>query len=257
MSWNPELYLRHDDKRTRAAADLLARVPLNAPRRIMDLGCGPGNSTALLAARYPDADVTGLDNAPAMLEKAAALGLNATWVEADAGAYQPTADLDLLYSNATLHWLDDHAALFPRLLSGLSEGGVLAVQMPANFSAPSHRLLHELAHEPPYASWGAGLRPAQPVAPPEAYYDWLIPLSAALDIWTTQYAQIMASHDALFDWMAGTTMTPYTAVLPDPERRAFEATYRDRLSAAYPLRGDGQVLFPFQRLFIIATRNGA
>jgi trans-aconitate 2-methyltransferase len=156
MSWHPERYLAFDDYRTRPAADLLARVPLCAPERVVDLGCGPGNSTALLALRWPHADVVGIDSAAAMLAKAREGGIAARWLEADIASWTPEVPVDLLFSNAALQWLPDHQTLLPRLLSHLRPRGVLAIQMPRNFQAASHVTLRELAAEKPWAARLAG-----------------------------------------------------------------------------------------------------
>jgi trans-aconitate 2-methyltransferase len=145
MSWQPQRYLAFDDHRTRPGTDLLARVPLAAPERVVDLGCGPGNSTELLTARWPDATVVGVDNSPTMLAAARERRIGADWVEADIATWTPDTPVDLLFSNAVLQWLPDHATLLPRLLGLLRPGGVLAVQMPRNFEAPSHTTVHEIA----------------------------------------------------------------------------------------------------------------
>ena len=254
MSWDPERYLAFGDHRTRPAVDLLARVPLAAPVRVADLGCGPGNSTALLCARWPAADVLGLDNSPEMLAEARASGPPARWLEADITTWSPAADYDLLFSNAVLQWLPDHAILFPRLLEALPAGGVLAVQMPRNFAAPSHRLLREVADAGPWATrLAAGLLRA-PVAAPEWYYDLLAPGAAALDIWESEYLQVLEGDDPVLRWTRSTALRPVIAALAPDEQARFEADYAARLRVAYPRRPDGRTLFPFRRLFIVATR---
>jgi trans-aconitate 2-methyltransferase len=256
MSWSPERYLAFGDHRTRPAVDLLARVALAAPARVADLGCGPGNSTALLCARWPQAEVVGLDSSPEMLAKARASGLPARWLEADLAGWVPAGAFDLLYSNAALQWLPDHARLLPRLLDALPPGGVLAVQMPRNFDAPSHVLLREVADRGPWAARLASGLLRAPVAPPERYYDLLQPQAAALDIWESEYLQILEGDDPVLSWTRSTALRPVIAALDPDEQARFEADYAKRLRLAYPRRADGRTLFPFRRLFIVATRAG-
>jgi len=254
VSWNPERYLAFGDHRTRPAIDLLARVALETPARIADLGCGPGNSTALLCARWPAAEVLGIDNSAAMLAKARASGLPARWREADLAGWTPAAPCDLLYSNAVLQWLPDHATLLPRLFAALRPGGVLAVQMPRNFEAPSHVLLRAVADEGPWAPrLAAGLLRA-PVAEPAWYYDLLAPQAATLDIWESVYLHVLEGEDPVLDWTRATALRPVVAALDPAEQERFEEDYARRLRAAYPRRPDGRTLFPFRRLFIVATQ---
>ena len=254
FSWQPERYLQFDAERTRPAGDLLARVPLDAPSRVADLGCGPGNSTALLHARWPAADILGLDSSAAMVERARASGIQASWLQADLALWRPEPAFDLLYSNATLQWLPDHGTLFPRLLAGVAPGGCLALQMPKNFTAPSHRLLAETAADGPWAARLAGVLRANPVAEPEVYYDLLAGESARLDIWLTTYIHVLEGDDPVYDWMSGTALLPVLDKLAPAELPAFKDALCARLGAAYPRRPDGRTLFPFHRLFIVALK---
>ena len=253
MSWNPEGYLAFGDERTRPAADLLARVPLAAPASIADLGCGPGNSTALLVQRWPAANVLGIDSSATMLTEAERSGIRARWLEMDIAAWMPDGPYDLLFSNAALHWLPDHAELLPRLVGHLRPGGVLAVQMPRNFGAPSHALLREVARAGPWADRLAPLMEHEPVAAPEWYRDLLAPLTAALDIWQTEYLHVLEGEDPVLSWTRSTALRPLLALLRPEEQARFETDYARRLRAAYPKRADGRTLFPFRRLFIMAA----
>src|SRR5579862_3765257 len=180
MTWNPQTYLQFGGPRTRPAADLLARVPAEAPRRVIDLGCGPGNSTALLAARWPKAELEGLDSSPAMLVEAAASGIAAQWVQADLAGWAPAVPYDVIYSNATFQWLDKQQLLLPRLMGFVAPGGVFAFQVPVNFHAPSHALMREVAADP---RWSAKLSGVRDIAfhTAEEYFDLLRPLSRDLD----------------------------------------------------------------------------
>lgn len=263
MTWDPGQYLKFEGERLRPAVDLLARVALDAPRQIVDLGCGTGNVTRLLGERWSDAQIVGVDNSAPMLEKARAATPGVaryTYVEADLSTWNPPAPVDLVFSNAALHWLPGHAALFPRLIKAVAAGGVLAVQMPDNFRAPSHTTVADLARAPRWrAKLGALLHEA-PVAPAAEYFRWLSPHAARLDVWTTEYLQVLpagASREhPVAAWTRGTWLTPLLAVLDDDEQREFLADYSARLEIAYPVLPDGRVLFPFRRLLIVVNSQG-
>lgn len=252
MAWDPDQYALFDAWRRRPAHDLVAALPPMAPKTVVDLGCGGGQLARLLAERWPGADVLGVDNSPEMLARAAGTASPVRWLQADLRDWRPQRPVDLLISNAALHWLDDHQRLFPELLRTLAPGGVLAVQMPRNFDAPSHRLLHETAADGP---WAAALKDAlrgKPVHAPQDYYDWLGPRAARLDIWETEYLQVLDGDAPVLQWTRGTTLVPILERLRGEELDAFLAAYRARLEAAYPRRPDGRTLFPFKRLFIVA-----
>lgn len=253
-NWDSVQYLRFATERSRPARDLLARVPLEAPGRVYDLGCGAGNITRLLAERWPAAEVIGVDSSPEMLAKARASDSGAIrWEEADIGTWTPAKPADLFYSNAALQWLPDHGQLFPRLAGLLAPGAVLAVQMPRNQSEPSHALMFDTVEDGP---WAARLRPLmrrQPVAAPGAYYDWLSPVVLRLEVWETIYWQVLDGDNPVVEFTKGTALRPFLEALEGDERRAFLDAYATRIRAAYPPRSDGRTLFPFRRLFILAT----
>ena len=253
MAWNPDQYLKFAAPRLRPAVDLLARVPLTAPGSIFDLGCGAGNVTRLLAERWPHAAVTGVDDSASMLAKAAQENPRIAWVQQSVAAWRAPQRTDLIYSNAALHWLPDHASLFPTLLQQLAPGGVLAVQMPRNFDAPSHRLIDETVRAGPWHERLAAMIGASPVAEPAFYYDLLAPRVAQLDIWETEYLQVLEGADPVKEWTKGTWLKQFLDALPPTERPPFEADYAARLRVAYPPRSDGRTLFPFRRLFMVAT----
>ena len=246
LTWNPAQYLKFADTRTRAASDLLARVPLASPGSVVDLGCGPGNSTELLVRRWPQARIIGVDSSPEMLTAARAAMPEISWVEGDVATYAPEAPVDLLFANAVLHWLPDHEALLPRLMSCLAPGGALAVQMPMNFDAPAYRLIRELAGTPATSDW-------RPPLAPEAYYRILAPDAASVDLWETEYQQVMGGVDDILEWAKGTVLLPYLQGLDEGEAASLLSRYREGLAELYPAQPDGQVLFPFKRLFFIVT----
>ncbi|HVV33662.1 MAG TPA: methyltransferase domain-containing protein [Vitreimonas sp.] len=258
MSWDPSVYLKFGDERTRPAADLLARVTLRAPKRVIDVGCGPGNSTALLAARYPDADLAGLDSSADMLREASASGVKARWIEASFDTWAPDAPYDLIYANAAFQWSDDPIALTQRLFQSLPSNGALAFQVPQNFDQASHVEVRAAVDDSPARAKLIGARQYDPgFAKAADYAHALAPLGAALDIWTTEYLHFLSGDDPVFRWMSGTGLRPFSQRLEGEERTQFEAAVRARLRKAYPPEPDGRTLFPFKRLFVIATKAQA
>lgn len=253
MAWDPKVYLDFEDERTRPAAELIARIPLKAPASVIDLGCGPGNSTALLARRWPKAKLEGLDSSEAMLDQARRSGIGATWHSGDIPSWSPSRRYDVVFANAALHWIEDQDALMRRLMSTVAPGGVFAFQVPANFNEPSHRLMRDVAGEGP---WAAKLRNVRNIVLGSArgYYEMLEPLTAGLDIWQTEYLQVLSGEDAVLRWVSGTGLRPFVNALEGDEREAYIAEYKRRLAEAYPMRASGKTLFPFQRLFVVARR---
>ncbi|HKW93299.1 MAG TPA: methyltransferase domain-containing protein [Methylomirabilota bacterium] len=252
MAWDPAQYLKFADQRLRPAIDLLNRIDLEQPAEVYDLGAGAGNVTRLIKERWPQARVTGVDDSESMLAKAAATAPALTWQQADLASWRAPRPADLIYSNAALHWLPGHERLFPALLAGLAPAGVLAVQMPRNFGAPSHTAISEAARSGPWrARLEPLLRPA-PVAEPDFYYGVLVGSVAALDIWETEYLQVLDGPNPVKEWTKGTWLRPLLDALEEPDRGRFEASYAALVARAYPPRADGRTLFPFRRLFIVA-----
>jgi len=253
--WSARQYLKFEDERTRPPRDLLAQVPLDRPRRIVDLGCGPGNSTALLVARYPQAEVIGIDSSPDMLRQARHRLPALRFVEADIAGWAPDAPTDLLFGNAVFQWLPDHVAVLCRLIEALPPGGVLAVQMPDNTREPAHLLQREVAEEGPWANEPALRGAARGDLPaPEAYYDRLAPLCARIDIWHSVHNHVLAGPSAIVEWFKGSSLQPFLSPLHAAEREKFLAAYTEKVARAYAPRFDGKVLLRFPRLFIVAVR---
>ena len=251
--WLPEAYLRFSDERTRPARDLLARVPLNAPQLIYDLGCGPGNSTALLGERYSRAKVTGLDNSQTMLMKARKDLPEVQFIEADLATWEGDRKADLLFANAAFQWEPDHAVVLLRLLKGLKGRSVLALQMPDNLDEPSHRLMRETAQAGPWASAlkdAAGFR--EVIRTPNEYYDLLKPHCRSLEIWHTAYYHTLQGAQGIVDFVSTTGLRPFLDPLDERAREAFITAYRAGLAEAYPEMGGGKVLMRFPRLFLVA-----
>ncbi len=251
--WDPGCYLRFADPRQRPALDLIARIPPADAGVIWDLGCGTGNVTRLLAERWPDADVHGLDSSADMLAAAREID-GITWQEGDIAEWEPASPVDILFSNAAYHWVDDHDTLFPRLLHTVRPGGVFATQMPRNTAEPSHQILYQTARSEPWAARVGHLAGWKPVDEPSAYYDRLAGEATAIEIWETIYVHVLSGDDPVARWTRGTSARRFLDVLSADEAKDFVADYAGRLRAAYPARPDGTTLFPFRRLFILATR---
>jgi len=254
MSWDPERYLHYADERGRPFVELLARVGAEQPSAVVDLGCGPGNLTRLLAERWPGATVRGIDASPEMI---AAARRDVTGIDFEVGDLRDwaasAAPVDVLVSNATLQWLPDHLDLLPTLLERVRPGGWLAFQVPGNFAEPSHTLRSELAAEAPYAAHTRDV--AVPAShDPEDYLAALAPLGCEVDAWETTYLHVLTGEDPVFTWVSGTGARPTLQALPEDLRPRFEAEFKRRLRAAYPDRGYGVVL-PFRRIFVVARRS--
>jgi trans-aconitate 2-methyltransferase len=251
--WSPSLYTRFEDERTRPARDLLAQVPLDAPRRVVDMGCGPGNSTELLAARWPEAELIGLDNSPAMLEAARKRLPQVRFAEADAARWVPEPGTDLVFANAIYQWVPQHLATLAQVLAAMEEGGVLAVQMPDNVGEPSHRLMREVAASGPWAARLANAARA-PLPPPQVYYDALTPHARHVDIWHTIYNHVLDDADAVVDWVRSTGLRAFLDPLAEDEQAQFLDAYGTQVAEAYPPAAYGKVLLRFPRLFMVAVR---
>ncbi|HRD88164.1 MAG TPA: methyltransferase domain-containing protein [Accumulibacter sp.] len=250
MSWNPGQYLRFAGARLRPALDLLARLGETEPRRIVDLGCGAGNVTRLLAERWPAAAIIGIDSDAAMLARAASTPSAIDWQRADIAAWRAGFSPDLLFSNAVLHWIPEHRRLLPQLVQQLCPGGILAVQMPANFGEPAHQILLQLAGEARWNDALAAVRMGRILSPTD-YEQLLRPLCRQIELWETTYWHVLSGEDPVIEWMKGTTLLPFMERLDAAAAACFLAAYRERLAAVYPRSSDGTTLFPFKRLFFV------
>lgn len=251
QDWNPALYLQFAAERTRPAAELAARIQQPEAQHVSDLGCGPGNSTALLHKAFPQATITGIDNSPAMLEKARTALPDCQFENADVAHWQPTIEQDVIYANASLQWLSDHAQLFPHLAAQLADNGVLAVQMPDNWQEPTHTLMRQVAAELGYGDSGR-----EALLSSQQYYDLLAQSGCSVDIWRTTYFHVMPSAQAIIAWLSSTGLRPYLAKLDNIQQQVFLERYHALLQQAYPPQHDGNVLMLFPRLFIVARKTG-
>lgn len=253
--WDAEQYLKFGSERTQPVRDLIGHVLLENPRRIVDLGCGPGNSTEELSRRWPDSSILGLDHSVDMIERARRAYPSGQWQVGDAASWTSDEPVDLVFSNAMLQWVPDHERLCPRLLDQAAPGGALAVQAPAHYESVLHREILEVSRHP---SWNDRMNQARSALtnhPPEFYYDLLAPLASRVDVWETTYYHVLAGPESVLEWFRGTGLRPFLEALADDgERVRFEALLGERYEKTYPRRSNGRVLFPFRRLFFVAYR---
>jgi trans-aconitate 2-methyltransferase len=253
--WSADQYLKFEDERTRPARDLLAQIPIADARKVVDIGCGPGNSTELLIKRWPQASVTGIDTSADMLRQARERLPGHTFIEANVAHWVPRENTDVLFANAVFQWVPNHLRQLQRLLGALPAGGVLAVQMPDNVDEPTHVLMREVAHLEHFRhKLPETVRVRDGLATPGAYYDALKPLCGRLDIWHTIYNHVMDDATGIVEWVKGTGLRPFVDPLEPPERRQFIADYTALIAASYLPQSDGKVLLRFPRIFIVAVR---
>ena len=250
-SWDPDRYLTYADERGRPFLDLVSRIPAEDPRRVVDLGCGPGNLTGILPGRWPGADVVGLDSSPEMIERANTSQVAGVRFEAaDLRAWRPAEPVDVLVSNATLQWVPGHLELLPHLVAQVAPGGWFAFQVPGNFAEPSHVLLHQLGEDERFSPFLRGI--ARPDSHDSGtYLEALLDLGCQVDAWETTYLHLLGGEDPLFTWISATGARPTLQALPDELRVEFEQAYKPLLRDAYPAGPHGTVL-PFRRVFVVA-----
>jgi trans-aconitate 2-methyltransferase len=252
-SWNPSHYLRFGRERTRPSVDLVSAIDVEPPASVIDLGCGPGNSTAVLRQRWPGARVVGLDNSADMIEAARAEHPDSEWILSDIASWRPEHPFDVVFSNAALQWVPDHGPLIDRLFGQVAAGGALAFQIPSAHYAPVRVLVREIALQDPWASRMSAPLAAVTMESPGFYYDHLAPLARRIDMWETDYLHVMESHAAIVEWVSSTGLRPFLQALEsESERRQFVARLLERVQESYEVRRDGKVLFSFRRMFVIA-----
>ncbi|HEX4248514.1 MAG TPA: trans-aconitate 2-methyltransferase [Pseudonocardia sp.] len=253
MAWDPTVYLTFDDDRARPFHDLLARIGADEPRRVVDLGCGPGHLTGLLSARWPGAEIDALDSSPEMVADAQARGVPAR--QLDVRDWQPGPTDDVVITNAVLQWVPGHAELLASWLAAMPKGGWFAMQVPGNFSARSHVLVRELLAEPAWRG-RVQVRDELAVSTPAEYADLAAGAGAEVDAWETTYLHRLTGADPVLAWITGTALTPVKAALDGAEWQRFRAELAPRLRAAYPERADGSTWFAFRRIFLVARAGG-
>jgi trans-aconitate 2-methyltransferase len=253
--WSARQYLKFEDERTRPPRDLVAQIPLERPRRVVDLGCGPGNSTELLVERFPQSEVIGLDSSPDMLRKARERLPECKFVQADIATWTPDPGTEVIFGNAVMQWLPDHPAIMRRLLEAMPSGGVLAIQMPDNTREPALVFQKEVGDSGPWKDHPeVKAAPREDLPRQEDYYDLLKPVCSHIDIWLTIYNHVMASPQAITEWFKGSSLQPFLSPLDADGREKFLAAYTAKIASDYKPRFDGKVLLRFPRLFILAVR---
>jgi trans-aconitate 2-methyltransferase len=253
--WSAQQYLKFEDERTRPSRDLLAQIPIADARKVVDIGCGPGNSTELLVRRWPQAEVIGTDTSADMLRQARERLPQQKFIEANISHWAPPEKTDVIFANAIFQWVPGHLKQLQRLLGALPPGGVLAVQMPDNLDEPVHVLLREIAKTGPWRQKLADKARMRDTLPtPGGYYDALAPLCTRLEIWHTIYNHVLEDAAAVVEWVKGTGLRPFVAPLEPPERKQYLAEYAKRIAEAYPPQADGKVLLRFPRIFIVAVK---
>ena len=253
--WSPGQYLKFEDERTRPAAELLLRVPVERVRRVLDVGCGPGNSTELLAGRYPQAEIVGIDSSPEMIAAARKRLPSADFAVADIGDYAPAMPFDVIFGNAVFQWVPDHIDVVVRLFATCPPGGALALQVPDNRNEPTHMLMAAVARGGPWREKLEEPIRRDSIPPPAEYYDRLRPLAAAVDVWHTTYYHVLPGPEAIVEWVKGTGLRPWLDRLDEGEREAYLAAYTGRIAESYPPLVDGRVMLRFPRLFVVAVRG--
>jgi trans-aconitate 2-methyltransferase len=254
-SWDPAVYLRFGSERARPYTELVARVGAENPSVVLDLGCGEGSGTAALARRWPGARVIGVDSSPEMLAVAARAASGVEFALGDVREWAPDGPVDLVVSNAVLHWVPDHDRLLAAWAGWLRPGGWLAVQVPGNFRAPTHALLTDLCRSPEWADRLAEVAPSpDAVLEPVGYLDVLTGAGLAADVWETTYLHVLTGTDPVLGWVRSTVLRPVLARLGDDDAARFTADYAEALRTAYPVRPDGTTVLPFRRIFAVGTR---
>ena len=253
MGWSAKQYAAFEDERTRPVRDLLSALPDISAQRVVDLGCGPGNSTELLAAHFPGAAVSGIDSSPDMIAAAARRLPQVQFAIGDIETWKDPGPFDVILANAVLHWVPDHSTLLPALIARLASGGGLAIQMPDNLDVPAHRLMREIAEKGPWATVLAEASKSRtPLASADGYYTLLRPLCTRVDVWrTTYYHALSGGAGAVVEWFKGSGLRPFLEPLDAASRAAYLERYTAAVARAYPALADGSVLLPFPRLFMV------
>jgi len=257
--WDANLYMQFANERARPCADLIAHIALESPTNITDLGCGTGNSTEQLHARWPHSQITGVDSSTEMLTQAREKHPDWKWEQSDIEKWTPAAPSDLIFANAAFHWIRDHSVQLPRVFNFVAPGGALAFQIPYHLVSPAHHAMVEVAQFP---EWEQRLRTARhtmTVETPDFYYDTLAQQSARLDIWLTTYHHEMQDASGIVEWLRGSGMRPYLEALANgpngkEDQQRFQNECLRRFKDSYPPRRNGKTVLSYPRLFLIAYK---
>ncbi|MDD5457043.1 MAG: methyltransferase domain-containing protein [Candidatus Margulisbacteria bacterium] len=254
--WDPEHYLKFKNERTQPSIDLVSRIDIAyEPGHIADIGCGPGNSSQVLSLRWPGAELVGVDNSPAMIAKAKKEYPANTWVLSEAMNFAPDIKFDIIFSNATIQWIPRHKKLFAKLITMLSEKGVIAIQIPKFQDMLLGRIIRQVSQKKEWKKETAGCEDLFTCHDYHFYYNLLSADMQRIDMWETDYLHVMPGHSAIVDWIKSTGLKPYLDRIPDEKRKnIFEREILKEIKKYYPVQKDGRVLFPFKRLFFIAYK---
>jgi trans-aconitate 2-methyltransferase len=253
--WNPDLYLKFNKERIQPSIDLVARIDYFQPKRIIDIGCGPGNSTQILYNRWSSSEIIGADNSPAMISKATEDYPNQKWILFDAGKESINDKFDIVFSNATIQWIPNHDSLIENLATLLNDSGILAVQFPLFFDMPLGKSISEIAGQHKWRVPTKGVYELFTINNASFYHNELIKHFSKIDIWITDYYHVMESHESILEMIRTTGLKPYLErIVDDNEKLEFTSLILDKIKQDYPLQNDGKVLFPFKRLFFIGKK---
>jgi len=253
--WNPALYLQFGKERIQPSIDLVSRIDFENPKNIIDIGCGPGNSTQILAQRWPKSKITGVDNSPAMIERAKLDFPNQDWKLLDAGKDEIIDTFDIIFSNAAIQWIPNHFELLNKMKHNLSDNGVIAVQIPLFFDMPLGQSIARISKNKRWSTLTDRVNDLFTIHHQSEYYDILSELFSFIEIWESDYVHIMDSHDSVLEMVRSTGLKPYLERLEsDTDKRDFENMVLADIIKDYPMQKNGKVLFPFKRLFFIAKK---
>jgi len=253
--WKPVQYLKFENERLRPALDLLAQINMAKPKIIKDLGCGTGNITKIMKDRWPDAQITGIDSSEAMLTQAKKVSRDITWEIADLNTWEAAETTDIIFSNATYHWLDNHDILFPKLMKSLNPDGILAIQMPNNFQAATHLCIAQVIRKGDWKLKLEGFLREQPVLTPDEYFGILANFSGSINMWETSYQHLLFGDNPVVEWTKGSALRPFLEKLDAANQDKFLDKYTELINHAYPQNNKGVTIMPFKRLFILATKK--
>lgn len=255
QDWNPDLYLKFDKERTQPSIDLVARIDHSQPSKIIDIGCGPGNSTQILYSRWPDAQIIGADNSPAMIQKASSDYPHQQWILFDAAKDTLDEKFDIVFSNATIQWIPNHDALIRKFAGMLNEQGVLAVQIPLFPDMPMGKSIAEISRHSQWSAVMKGLEDVFTIHHEAYYYDQLSLHFKEIDLWTTDYYHVMPSHQAILEMMRSTRLrVSLERITREQDKQTFESMVLESIQRDYPAQSNGKVLFPFKRLFFVGKK---
>jgi trans-aconitate 2-methyltransferase len=253
--WNPDLYLKYNRERLQPSIDLVSRITVDRPDTIIDIGCGPGNSTQILVQRWPEARIVGIDNSPSMIEKAKKDYPRQEWMLCDAGKDEIPGKFDIVFSNATIQWIPDHENVLKKFYNLLNENGLIAVQIPMFWDMPIGKSIAGIAESHRWSLSTKGVKELFTIHNYHFYYDHLSVLFKMVDIWETHYMHSMESHTSILEMIRSTGMKPFLERLEDEkDREDFEELVLKKIISDYPLQADGKVIFPFKRLFFVAKK---